>query len=135
MANTTYKELADYVFNPDEYDVEKCLYLDLKNNNTKEIDYSFCGYGSTQNETYITKRTNNKTAIYNSDLERISTNEYDYIFDLENFLIVRKDDVYIIIDPKENKLVEQEFEDFDSLSDGGYKLKDKDKKIYYFSYE
>ena len=119
----------------DEYDTEKCLYLDLKNNNTKEIDYSFCGYGSTQNETYITKRTNNKTAIYNNDLERISTNEYDYIFDLENFLIVRKDEVYIIIDPKENKLVEQEFEDFDSLSDGGYKLKDKDKKIYYFSYE
>lgn len=127
--------IGDNKYIIDEYDTEKCLYLDLKNNEKKEIEYNFCGYGSTLNETYITKRTNNKTAIYNNKLERISTNEYDYIFDLENFLIVRKDEVYIIIDPKENKLVDQEFEDFDSLSDGGYKLIDKDKKIYYFSYE
>lgn len=120
----------------EEYENDKCLYLDLNNNNNiKEIDYSFCDFGSSLHETYLSKRTENGEAIYNNKLERISENEYDYLFDTEYFLIAKKNDVYIVITPDEKKLIDKEFKDYDYLSENGFKLIDTDGKIYYLSYE
>ena len=128
--------IGDNKYILDEYENEKCLYIDTNNNNqTKEIDYDFCDYGSKYGNDLVVKKVQNGKELYNNKLEKKSQSIYGYIEIEDNFLIAQKDKNYIVISYDEKLLVDKQFKDYDYLKDSGYKLIDEQDKIYYFSYK
>ena len=134
--NTIFSYIGNNKYIIDKYDINKCLYLELNNNKTKEIDYGFCESYISHGNNLVVKKTKNGKELYNNKLEKKSNNIYDYIHVGENLLIVEKDEKYTVLSYDEKLLIEKEFKDYDYIDNGEeYMLIDDQENMYYLSYK
>ncbi len=118
-----------------DYINSTCKYIDLKNNQIKDLDYDeFCRWTDQINTGYLTKEDNDKYQLYNNVLNKVSDNYYDNIYLNDNCFIGKINDLYYVLDYNDNKLIEKTLIDFKYVEDSAYLLEDENNNLYYFQY-
>ena len=113
-----------------------CSYVNTNDKNRKKvnIDYSICD--NYWYDDYLLKDGIYGSIIFNKDGKRIFKNEYLTINTFDNYCVVSNEkDKYYIINYQEEKLIDMEFSNYESVNDGGIIFIGLDGSKHYFNYK
>lgn len=113
-----------------------CSYVNTNDKNRKKvnIDYSICD--NYWYDDYLLKDGIYGSILFNKDGKRIFKNEYLTINTFDNYCVVSNEkDKYYIINYQEEKLIDMEFSNYESVNDGGIIFIGLDGSKHYFNYK
>ena len=113
-----------------------CAYVNVNDSEIKKvnIDYSICD--SYWYDDYLMKKGLYGEILFNKAGSRIFKNEYLTISNYDNYCVVSDEKgKYYIINYQEEKLIDMEFSNYNSLYDGGIVFITLDGGKYYFNYK